>query len=335
MSCQGRNKRRTGFGQKSALATLDQHIEALKRDADLAALSDHQRERTVALLELETAGLQKGTREYAARAAQIDQLLQQKWAGENLRKSFDEAQADATKTIEKIDETFHDGFVRMLETGKSSWRSFTDSLRNTFKSEVADEIYKMFARPIVLRFAYSLVGGSVPAGAASAAGGISPAGTSSGPTLLSALYSKTAGGLSTAGYLGLAGLGGAAIGGITGGNSTGSAIGGAAGALGASYLSLVSGTVASAAGAAFGAAAGSIVPVIGTAIGALIGGALGSMIGPKPSNFTAEAIANLQSGSVVAGRGDKPNQATQACRYLVKDFGTSQSPKSTRLRDSH
>ncbi|MCU7916691.1 MAG: hypothetical protein KZQ65_12625, partial [Candidatus Thiodiazotropha sp. (ex Gloverina cf. vestifex)] len=25
---------------------------------------------------------------------------------------------------------------------------------------------------------------------------------------------------------------------------------------------------------------------------------------------------------------------TQACRYLVKDFGTSESPKSTRQRDS-
>ena len=25
----------------------------------------------------------------------------------------------------------------------------------------------------------------------------------------------------------------------------------------------------------------------------------------------------------------------QACRYLVKDFGTSRSPKSTRQRDSH
>ncbi len=25
----------------------------------------------------------------------------------------------------------------------------------------------------------------------------------------------------------------------------------------------------------------------------------------------------------------------QACRYLVKDFGTSQSPKSTRQRDNH
>ncbi|MEW8014480.1 MAG: hypothetical protein AB2807_06765, partial [Candidatus Sedimenticola endophacoides] len=29
-----------------------------------------------------------------------------------------------------------------------------------------------------------------------------------------------------------------------------------------------------------------------------------------------------------------PQQPLQECRYLVKDFGTSQSPKSTRQRDS-
>ncbi|MEW7977140.1 MAG: hypothetical protein AB2814_06810 [Candidatus Sedimenticola endophacoides] len=28
------------------------------------------------------------------------------------------------------------------------------------------------------------------------------------------------------------------------------------------------------------------------------------------------------------------SQRVQECRYLVKDFGTSQSPKSTRQRDS-
>ncbi|MEW7978959.1 MAG: hypothetical protein AB2813_03930, partial [Candidatus Sedimenticola endophacoides] len=28
------------------------------------------------------------------------------------------------------------------------------------------------------------------------------------------------------------------------------------------------------------------------------------------------------------------HHAQQECRYLVKDFGTSQSPKSTRQRDS-
>ncbi len=30
-----------------------------------------------------------------------------------------------------------------------------------------------------------------------------------------------------------------------------------------------------------------------------------------------------------------PDEGTKVCRYLVKDFGTSKSPKSTRLRDHH
>ncbi|MEW8014798.1 MAG: hypothetical protein AB2807_08445, partial [Candidatus Sedimenticola endophacoides] len=30
----------------------------------------------------------------------------------------------------------------------------------------------------------------------------------------------------------------------------------------------------------------------------------------------------------------RQRKADQECRYLVKDFGTSQSPKSTRQRDS-
>ncbi|MEW7977869.1 MAG: hypothetical protein AB2814_10745 [Candidatus Sedimenticola endophacoides] len=31
---------------------------------------------------------------------------------------------------------------------------------------------------------------------------------------------------------------------------------------------------------------------------------------------------------------EQPQEGPQECRYLVKDFGTSQSPKSTRQRDS-
>ncbi|MEW7978051.1 MAG: hypothetical protein AB2814_11730 [Candidatus Sedimenticola endophacoides] len=35
-----------------------------------------------------------------------------------------------------------------------------------------------------------------------------------------------------------------------------------------------------------------------------------------------------------AGPDMKIDKQEQECRYLVKDFGTSQSPKSTRQRDS-
>ncbi|MEW7980822.1 MAG: hypothetical protein AB2813_13780, partial [Candidatus Sedimenticola endophacoides] len=35
-----------------------------------------------------------------------------------------------------------------------------------------------------------------------------------------------------------------------------------------------------------------------------------------------------------ASRSEEVASRLQVCRYLVKDFGTSQSPKSTRQRDS-
>ncbi|MEW7983699.1 MAG: hypothetical protein G8D58_05965 [gamma proteobacterium symbiont of Phacoides pectinatus] len=39
-------------------------------------------------------------------------------------------------------------------------------------------------------------------------------------------------------------------------------------------------------------------------------------------------------GATPSPRAGEINIYTQVCRYLVKDFGTSQSPKSTRQRDS-
>ncbi|MEW8074320.1 MAG: hypothetical protein AB2815_00655, partial [Candidatus Sedimenticola endophacoides] len=36
----------------------------------------------------------------------------------------------------------------------------------------------------------------------------------------------------------------------------------------------------------------------------------------------------------ISGDGSPGDFDGQECRYLVKDFGTSQSPKSTRQRDS-
>jgi tape measure domain-containing protein len=53
--------------------------------------------------------------------------------------------------VKRLDSTFRDGFVRMLEDGKAGWKSFTQSILNTFKTEVADQIYKAFVKPLVLR----------------------------------------------------------------------------------------------------------------------------------------------------------------------------------------
>ena len=65
---------------------------------------------------------------------------------------YDEQQAMAQwkRVVDRIDDTFHEGFVDMLEQGKSGWKAFCDSLKNTFKSIVADALYLQFAKPLVM-----------------------------------------------------------------------------------------------------------------------------------------------------------------------------------------
>ncbi|MRW82881.1 tape measure protein [Pseudoduganella sp. FT26W] len=77
------------------------------------------------------------------------------------------------EAIKKYDDVFRDGFADMLNHGKSGWKSFTTSLVTTFKTTVADQIYKMFAQPFVVRVVASLLGvtGAGAATAAQAAGG--------------------------------------------------------------------------------------------------------------------------------------------------------------------
>ncbi|MEW8014778.1 MAG: hypothetical protein AB2807_08340, partial [Candidatus Sedimenticola endophacoides] len=59
--------------------------------------------------------------------------------------------------------------------------------------------------------------------------------------------------------------------------------------------------------------------------------------GPGGSAFGADGRASLDQagpGALLSAQGEGRVERVQECRYLVKDFGTSQSPKSTRQRDS-
>ncbi|MEW7976372.1 MAG: hypothetical protein AB2814_02625 [Candidatus Sedimenticola endophacoides] len=65
------------------------------------------------------------------------------------------------------------------------------------------------------------------------------------------------------------------------------------------------------------------------------------MIGRVPSSTAYDRHQDLSGirrcstrGPVPLGKGPQAIKKRQECRYLVKDFGTSQSPKSTRQRDS-
>ncbi|MFE1574288.1 phage tail length tape measure family protein, partial [Comamonas odontotermitis] len=63
-----------------------------------------------------------------------------------------------TQQVQKYDQLFSQGFADMLNNGKDGWDSFTKSLTTTFKTQVADQIYKMFLRPIVVQLVGSFSG---------------------------------------------------------------------------------------------------------------------------------------------------------------------------------
>ena len=88
---------------------------------------------------------------------------------------------DEWKTsVGKYDDIFRQGFADMLNNGKDGWKSFTRSLVTTFKTTVADQIYKMFAQPFVVNIVgnlLGLVGGGAAQAVAGAASGSSAIGT--------------------------------------------------------------------------------------------------------------------------------------------------------------
>lgn len=65
---------------------------------------------------------------------------------------------DWKESVKQYDEVFRRGFADMVNGGKSAWKSFTTSLVTTFKTTVADQIYKMFLQPFVVRIVGSLMG---------------------------------------------------------------------------------------------------------------------------------------------------------------------------------
>ncbi|GAO72669.1 phage tail length tape measure family protein [Comamonas sp. E6] len=63
-----------------------------------------------------------------------------------------------SESVQQYDDVFRKGFADMLNSGKSGWKSFTTSLATTFKTTVADQLYKAFAQPFVVRIVGQMLG---------------------------------------------------------------------------------------------------------------------------------------------------------------------------------
>ncbi len=126
------------------------------------------------------------------------------------RPALDKARA----FVDGMESNFKAGFTRLLEGGKDKWSAFTTSLKNAFKTEVADQIYKFLAKPFVVKLAASLFG----LDSTTAAGGGGLLGTLGSAGNLANLGSSLMGGIQS-GFAGVTGAIANVLGGATASNA--------------------------------------------------------------------------------------------------------------------
>lgn len=164
-------------------------------------------------------------------------------------------------SVKQYDDIFRQGFADMLNRGEDGWKSFTKSLATTFKTTVADALYKAFAQPFVIRIVGQLMGLTGGAGGAALQAASGGGGLLGGLNPMSGL--NMIGGAFGAGMsAGFGGLMGSL--GLTG---TGTTLGGA---LSAGSIALGSGNILGALGT-FAGALGPIALGLG-ALASLFGG---------------------------------------------------------------
>ncbi|RQO83482.1 tape measure protein [Acidovorax sp. FJL06] len=165
--------------------------------AEIGFMGMSEQARTTALEQLRIQlDLEERIRQVKANVSDVDKQaadIAKLQAGASIAKAnaANKAFLDEWKSsVGKYDDIFRQGFADMLNNGKDGWKSFTKSLATTFKTTVADQIYKMFAQPFVVNIVGNMLG-LLGGGATAAVGGAAAA--ASGGSALS-----TVGGIGSA-----------------------------------------------------------------------------------------------------------------------------------------
>ena len=226
-------------------------------------------------------------REEIAQLERRNELLGLKDVKEEADEALKQLKQQYEQTIQQVEDIFVTGFADMMNNGKSGWDAFCQSLKTSFYTLVAKQIYKMLAEPFVINIVGNFLGytGSAAAGAAGVA-------AASG----GGMFSNITSGLSGANALGLLGTFGggmsAGFGGLMGSlglSTTGATFGGA---MSAGSIAIGSGNIMGGLGTFFGA----LAPILG-GLTLLFGGDLfGSLFGRKLKESGVEGTFGGDSG---------------------------------------
>ncbi|OCZ64295.1 phage tail protein [Achromobacter xylosoxidans] len=220
--------------------------------------------------------------------------IRQKDIKDAQKKVTDEMARDWERTVDKYGDVFRQGFADMMNNGKDGWKSFTKSLVTTFKTTVADQIYRMFAQPFVATIVGNLAGvmggnagGGVLGGAAGAQGAVG-----GGLSLMNALsVARTAYSALTGGFTATLASGISSIGSAIGSSAAQHFALGMTGQGASLAAGLAGPTTAGSSAAAAGSMMASAIPVAGwIAAGMMVNRSL-FRAGWDPGNGTMAPIA--------------------------------------------
>ena len=283
----------------------------------------------IATTEQALAGLRTQL-EYRQKMAELGDTVRQQMEE---RRAFERTVSSWTDTVREIDDVFREGFAGMVNEGMDAWDAMGQSMVTTFKTTVADTLYKAFAQPFVVRVVAQmagLIGGDAVGQEVLRQSGLSNnvASLADSASKLNTLYGTVSQAMTGAsvgasaaslGYANIVGaVGGDAIGALIAANGGWAGVGAAAGTAGA--------TAGAAAGASAGASAatgamGSVMGAIGAAAPWIAAGlAVYSMFGDK---FAAEA----RYGGTYTYR---PGQGTERPGWAAGDAG----PQAMQFADS-
>lgn len=265
-----------------------------KTKAEQATILRLRREQEIATKELALANLQaknsfdaldqamiEGLQEQIKQLKERNELMGAKDTADKAAEETEKVKEKFTDTVKQVEDVFVRGFADMMNNGKSGWDSFCQSLKTSFFTLVAQQIYAAMAKPFVVQLVGSFLG-IAGSGAGSAAMQVA-----SGGSNLGGLGGLIPGG-GTGGLFGNfnAGMAGGWTG-FEGGISmmqNGEYLAGGMQALGAAapyigaLIQLGKGNIAGGLGTAAGAYIGSLFPVIGTALGAVLGSLFGNVL---------------------------------------------------------
>ncbi|QIL71672.1 hypothetical protein G7048_15700 [Diaphorobacter sp. HDW4B] len=87
-----------------------------------------------------------------------NELMGMKDVAEQSAAVQEKIRADTSQTLQQIEDWFTSSFLDMINNGKDGWKAMCQSLKNSFLTLVAKEIYAALAKPFVVQLVGSLLG---------------------------------------------------------------------------------------------------------------------------------------------------------------------------------